>query len=186
MKKVLMTLAVAFIAVAANAQVYVGGNVGIASSKIGDADAVTTYKVLPEIGYNINQNWAIGTTAGWGKGNPVKIEDEPPKNQNYFTVEPYVRYTFVRSKYINAFVDGGFGYTHFNHAHGAAASVNAWSVGVKPGISVNLSPKVSFVAHVGFAGWKSAKADVDGAKSSDAWGVDLDGNNVTFGVYYNF
>ena len=181
-----MTLAVAFIAVAANAQVYVGGNVGIASSKIGDADAVTTYKVLPEIGYNINQNWAIGTTAGWGKGNPVKIEDEPQKNQNYFTVEPYVRYTFVRSKYINAFVDGGFGYTHVNHAHGAAASVNAWSVGVKPGISVNLSPKVSFVAHVGFAGWKSAKADVDGAKSSDAWGVDLDGNNVTFGVYYNF
>ena len=84
MKKVLMTLAVAFIAVAANAQVYVGGNVGIASSKIGDADAVTTYKVLPEIGYNINQNWAIGTTAGWGKGNPVKIEDEPQKNPELF------------------------------------------------------------------------------------------------------
>ena len=151
-----MTLAVAFIAVAANAQVYVGGNVGIGSSKSGDADAVTTYKVLPEIGYNINQNWAIGTTAGWGKGNPVNIEGE---TQNYFTVEPYVRYTFVRSKYINAFVDGGFGYTHVNHAHGAAASVNAWSVGVKPGISVNLSPKVSFEAH---------------------------GNDVTFGVYYNF
>ena len=183
-----MTLAVAFIAVAANAQVYVGGNVGIGSSKSGDADAVTTYKVLPEIGYNINQNWAIGTTAGWGKGNPVNIEGE---TQNYFTVEPYVRYTFVRSKYINAFVDGGFGYTHTNHAHGnpvkgTDVSVNAWSVGARPGISVNLSPKVSFVAHVGFAGWKSAKADVDGAKSSDAWGVDLDGNNVTFGVYYNF
>ena len=178
-----MTLAVAFIAVAANAQVYVGGNVGIGSSKSGDADAVTTYKVLPEIGYNINQNWAIGTTAGWGKGNPVNIEDE---TQNYFTVEPYVRYTFVRSKYINAFVDGGFGYTHFNHAHSTAASKNTWSVGVKPGISVNLSPKVSFIAHVGFAGWKSTKDDSDGAKSKDAWGVDLDGNNVTFGVYYNF
>ena len=188
MKKILMTLAVAFVAVAANAQVYVGGNVGIASSKNGDADAVTTYKVLPEIGYNLDQNWAIGTTVGFGKGTPVNIEKklEDGMLQNYFTVEPYVRYTFVRSKYINAFVDGGFGYAHFNHAHGAAASVNAWSVGVKPGISVNLSPKVSFVAHVGFAGWKSAKADVDGAKSSDAWGVDLDGNNVTFGVYYNF
>lgn len=49
MKKVLMTLAVAFVAVAANAQVYVGGNVGIASSKIGNGDNVTTYKVLPEV-----------------------------------------------------------------------------------------------------------------------------------------
>lgn len=56
MKKILMSLAVAFVALAANAQVYVGGNVGIASSKEGNADAVTTYKVLPEIGYNINEN----------------------------------------------------------------------------------------------------------------------------------
>lgn len=68
MKKILMSLAVAFVALAANAQVYVGGNVGIASSKEGNADAVTTYKVLPEIGYNINENWAIGTTVGFGKG----------------------------------------------------------------------------------------------------------------------
>ena len=63
-----MTLAVAFVAVAANAQVYVGGNVGIASSKIGNGDNVTTYKVLPEVGYNINKDWAVGTTLGWGKG----------------------------------------------------------------------------------------------------------------------
>ena len=33
MKKILMSLAVAFVSLAANAQVYVGGNVGIASSK---------------------------------------------------------------------------------------------------------------------------------------------------------
>lgn len=95
MKKILMSLAVAFVSLAANAQVYVGGNVGIASSKKGNADAVTTYKVLPEIGYNINENWAIGTTVGFGKGNPVSIEDE---SSNYVTVEPYARYTFVRTK----------------------------------------------------------------------------------------
>ena len=55
MKKILMTLAVAFVAVAANAQVYVGGSVGIASSKQGGGKNVTTYQVLPEIGYNINK-----------------------------------------------------------------------------------------------------------------------------------
>lgn len=182
MKKILMSLAVAFVALAANAQVYVGGNVGIASSKEGNADAVTTYKVLPEIGYNINENWAIGTTVGFGKGNPVSIEGE---SSNYVTVEPYARYTFVRTKYVNAFVDGGFGYAHMNHAHVGGASADAWSVGLKPGISVNLNKKVSFIAHVGFAGWKSVKYD-GASKDSHAWGVDLDGNNVTFGVNYNF
>ena len=72
-----------------------------------------------------------------------------------------------------------------NHAHVGGASADAWSVGLKPGISVNLNKKVSFVAHVGFAGWKSVKYDGE-SKDSHAWGVDLDGNNVTFGVYYNF
>lgn len=182
MKKFLMTLAMAVVAVAASAQVYVGGNIGIASSKQGNGDNVTTYKVLPEIGYNIDKDWAVGTTIGWGKGNPVNIEGE---TNNYFTVAPYARYTFVHSKYVNVFIDGGFGYTHYNHAHVGGASYNQWEVGFKPGISVNLNPKLSFVAHVGFAGWKSVKRD-GASKDSHAWGVDLDGNNITFGISYNF
>ena len=75
MKKLFMTLVAAVIAVSASAQVYIGGNAGIASTKIGDQDSKTTYKVLPEIGYKINQDWAIGTVIGWGKGDPVTIED---------------------------------------------------------------------------------------------------------------
>ena len=51
MKKLFMTLVAAVIAVSASAQVYIGGNAGIASTKIGDQDSKTTYKVLPEIGY---------------------------------------------------------------------------------------------------------------------------------------
>lgn len=54
MKKILLSFAVAFVSLAASAQVYVGGSVGIASSKTDGADAVTTYQFLPEVGYNIN------------------------------------------------------------------------------------------------------------------------------------
>lgn len=182
MKKILMTLAVAFVAVAANAQVYVGGSVGIASSKNGGGKNVTTYQVLPEIGYNINKDVALGTVVGWGKGNPVNIENE---SRNYFTIQPYARFNVVRTKYVDAFIDGGFGYTHYNHAYSVTPSKNEWSVGLKPGIAVNLSKKVSLVAHVGFAGWKSEKYD-GASKDSHVWGVSLDGNNVNFGVYYNF
>ncbi len=53
MKQFFMTLAAAIVTVSASAQVYMGGSVGISSVKLGDADAETTYKVLPEIGYNI-------------------------------------------------------------------------------------------------------------------------------------
>ena len=48
---------------------------------------------------------------------------------------------------------------------------------MKPGVAVNLNQKLSFVAHVGFAGWKSVKAE--GANDdSHVWGVDLDGNTL--------
>ena len=42
MKKILLSFAVAFVSLAASAQVYVGGSVGIASSKTDGSDAVTT------------------------------------------------------------------------------------------------------------------------------------------------
>ncbi len=179
-----MTLAVAFIAVAANAQVYLGGSVGVATSEIDGGDDVTTYQVLPEIGYKINRDWAIGAIVGWGKGTPVKIESE---SRNYVTFQPYVRYTFAHSKYVDAFIDGGVGYTHFNNAHTPrnTPSYDEWSAGLKPGVSVNLSKKVSFVAHVGFLGWQSVKED-KADKDAHVWGVNLDGNNINFGVYYNF
>ena len=92
----------------------------------------------------------------------------------------------MRSKYVNAFVEGGFGYTHYNHAHTGGASINEWEAGLRPGLAVNLSPKVSFVTRVGFVGWKSAKYDVSGAKANNVWGASLNGNDITFGVYYNF
>lgn len=185
MKKVLLAMVAAlFMTVSANAQVYLGGNFGIASTKVNDGDNVTTYAILPEIGYNIDKTWAIGTVVGFGKGNPVSIEGE---SSNYVTVQPYARLTFFHSKYVNVFTDCGFGYTHYNHAgERNGASVNEWQVGFKPGLAVNLNPKFSFMAHIGFLGYKNAKYDYDNAPDNNAWGVNLDGNNVTFGFYYNF
>lgn len=178
MKKIFMTLAAAIIAVSASAQVYVGGNIGIASTKIEGGDSKTAYRVLPEIGYNIDKDWAIGASFGWAKGNPVSIEN-PNNFRGTFEINPYVRYTFLKSQHISVFMDGGFGYKHYN------GWGDEWNVGLKPGVAANFG-KFSFVAHVGFAGYRTEKADWDGAKSSNAWGVSLDGNNVSFGVYYNF
>src|SRR3712207_4356774 len=105
MKKFFMTLVAAvMIAASADAQVYLGGSFGVGSTKIGDGDNVTTYQVLPEVGYNINNDWAVGTVLGFGKGKPTEIQGE---SSNYFKVEPYVRYTFVHSKYVNVFSDLG-------------------------------------------------------------------------------
>ena len=63
-----MTLVAAMFTVCASAQVYVGGNVGIASVDNGHDDDVTVYSLLPEVGYKFNDNWAAGVMFGWSKG----------------------------------------------------------------------------------------------------------------------
>ena len=53
MKKFLFTLAAAFVTLTASAQVYVGGEVGFWRNWADGANE-TTFKVLPEVGYNLS------------------------------------------------------------------------------------------------------------------------------------
>lgn len=88
MKKFFMTLAVVMIAVCANAQVYLGGNVGIASVDYGGDDDETIYSLLPEIGYKFNDNWAAGVMFGWSKAG-LQID-----NGEFATSERLTTHTF--------------------------------------------------------------------------------------------
>lgn len=177
MKKIMMTLAAAIIAVSASAQVYVGGGFGIGTAKVkvaGESESVTAYKFVPEVGYNFTDELAAGVAFGWegmSKGNQKTVE-----------VNPYARYTFFRSQYVNVFVDGGVG---FAHTYGDGSDVDDFSVGLRPGVAVNLNKKLSFVTHVGFFGYENKKDNNTDVKVN-AWSADLDGRNITFGLYYNF
>lgn len=178
MKKILMTLAAVAMAATMNAQGYIGGTMGIGSMKVGEADAETTYKFLPEVGYNINNDWAIGVSFGWTKGDMKVLKNELDVDGFRTTqVNPYVRYTFVHSKYFNVFSDLALSYAHIN------GGGDAYGVGLTPGIALNLSEKVSFVSKFAFLGWQHAKIN---KVKADFFGVDIDATNVQFGLYYNF
>ena len=184
MKKILMTMVAAFAAVSMNAQVYVGGSVGFVSAKMGGGDSESTYKIIPEIGYNLNDQWAVGIALGYQKGtcNFGNLDFNPGKTE-VFSVNPYARYTFLKSDMVNLFVDGGLDYVHTDVA---GDKTNSFAIGLKPGVAVNLNDKLSFVAHAGFLGYKNEKADHEGAKAFNTFGFDLDGSDLSFGFYYNF
>lgn len=182
MKKILMTLGAAMVAVCMNAQVYVGGSLGIASVKNGNADAETTYKFLPEIGYNINDEFAIGVTVGYEKGNSNILSDNFGANINHekFTIAPYVRYNIPVSNTVKLFVDGGVGFGSIKD------NGTELQLGLKPGVAFNMSDKLSFVTHFGFVGFNSFNPKADGIDTSNKTGVEFNQNNLTFGLYYNF
>ena len=177
MKKLVMTLVAAVIAVSASAQVYLGGGIGFSSVKIKGADAETTFKFLPEVGYNIDESWAVGMVIGYSKGAPMAFNDGVTET---FAVNPYVRYTALKTKYVNLFFDGTVGYASVKDEG------SVYEFGIKPGLAVNLNEHFSFVTHVGFFGYNLIDPKADGVKNSSQFGLNLDGRNNTFGVYYNF
>lgn len=181
-----MTLAAALVAVSMNAQVYVGGNIGFASvgGEVGDDE--TVIKIQPEIGYNLNEDWAIGTVIGYAKskvGGMTKLSNLGFTNVNSesaFFVAPYVRYNVVKAGKVNLFLDGGVDFTS-----GSKGDYTALAVGLKPGLAVNVADNISFVAHAGFLGYEMVNPDGDN-NNYHAWGLDLGSNNLTFGLYFNF
>ena len=180
MKKIMMTLAAVCVAATMNAQVYLGGSVGVATSSY-DGNSTTVWSILPEVGYNLDEKWAVGMTVGYGESR-VKVKNAGSEKVKTFQISPYARYTFVKFDKINLFVDGGVGYKHENYA---GTKTNTFAIGFKPGVAVNLNEKLSFVAHVGFLGYENEKVKGDD-KSTNTFGFDINGNSLSFGVYYNF
>ena len=185
MKKIVLTMVAAFAAMSMNAQVYIGGSVAFeawsSQKKAGDKSE-TVFKIMPEIGYNLNEEWAIGTVIGYqnDKFNGVKFGDTYAASESAFTVAPYARYTFSKLGKVNLFVDGGVGFT--------SASKADWTeleVGFKPGLAVSLTDNLSFVSHIGFIGYDLLNPDGDDNNTSK-FGLNLDATNITFGLYYNF
>ena len=179
MKKILMTMVAVFAAMNMNAQVYVGGSVGFGSVKAGSLSSESTYKIVPEIGYNLNSEWAIGVALGYQKGNcDFGNYDFTFNTTEVFSVNPYARYTFLNSDMVNVFIDGGLGFASVKDGG------SLFQVGLRPGIALKANDKISFVAHIGFVGFETASPKH--GDSSNAFGLELDNNNILFGVYYNF
>ncbi len=174
MKKIFMTLVAAVMAIGVNAQAYVGGGIGVATYSGDNTKDVTSFKFVPEVGYSFNEDWAAGIAFGW--------EGTNKGGAKTFSVNPYVRYTIFSGKVVSAFLDGSFGYSH---VYNAGYNDDLLSVGLKPGISVKLSDNLSFVTHVGFIGYQQEK-DNDTKSKLNSWGIDVDGNNIILGLYYNF
>ena len=183
MKKILMTMVAAFAAVSMNAQVYVGGSLGFASYDDSNKSH-TALKIMPEVGFNLDEDMAVGVALGYTQGSNALAWSltNPNEDLKTFSIAPYLRYTFVKLGSVSLFADGRFEYAHIDND---GAKANGFGLGIVPGLSVNLNDKLSFVSHFGFLGYQQAKADVDGAKAQSTFGLDLD-NALSFGLYYNF
>lgn len=195
MKKILMTLAMGMMALTMSAQMYVGGSVGFSSWSPDKGDGETSFKFLPEFGMQFDETWGAGVQIGYvtDKAGVYNLGTE-----SAFLFSPYVRFTALKAGKLNLFLDGGIEFISYSKPDNSA-----FSIGIKPGVSVALTDKLSFVSHFGFLGYESVPSGRGGydyyyydysraaSSSNDKpkdsfFGFDFDTLNLTFGLYYNF
>ena len=205
MKKIMMTLAAIAVAATMNAQGYIGGtfNLGFENKLIDQKNPTKTdatgmaFEIKPEIGYNLSDKWAVAVKVAFAhSGNNAQVAALVANwginnaTTNAFAINPYARYTFVKSGNFSAFVDGGVAYStiHINGTSDVLGNINQVKVGFNPGVAYAISPKVGLVAHLGDLSYESTwcKAkNVDVKVSEGKFNIGL-WNSISFGAYYNF
>lgn len=183
MKKLLLSLAIVMgVAVSSNAQevgkMWVGGSVGIGSTKVDGLERSTSYKIIPEFGYVVSENLGIGVSLGYAHNEGTALEGATKTKTNEFTINPFVRYSFLKGDLGSLFVDGGVGYTYSKVKDGAKA--NSFEVGFRPGVAVNVSNRITLTGKFGFLGYDYSKVK-DGAKA-DKFEFNLDMDNILLGM----
>lgn len=174
MKKFLLMIVVALSTITANAQFYVGGELGIWR----DTDAEkTSFTLAPGLGYEFNEKWAVGGELAFSM-----MTDTYTK----FAIAPYARWSFFKNDRVKLFLDMGFGVsiTDFDDHYDwdGDDSVTGFQIGVKPGIAVKLNKHFSVLAKVGFLGYDNEYSKI----GHEGLGLLFDTNNLSFGVEYSF
>lgn len=171
MKKIVVLLFVAVIAVSVKAQVYVGGNVSLWHNE--DADK-TSYTLAPEVGYNFSEQWAVGASFGFAHN-----DEELRASKNAFYFAPYVRYSFYENKLVRLFVDGGIGVSSVKYDGGG--SEGGFELGFKPGIAIKLNNHFSLIGKCGFLGYRD-----DYALGEQGYGFSFSSEDLSLGFHYEF
>lgn len=188
MKKVFMTLAVVFMAMAANAQVWMGGSFGLTSEKeSNNAKPVLNYSIAPEVGFSIAPKFdlAVGLRLAGNSYKDEIINVQTKYAETSFAIQPFLRYKAINCGKVGFFIDGGFEYgygvaksTIGNHVE--KDNTNHFMVGLKPGISFAASDNIVFAARIGSFGYYQEKGGYS------KFGIGVDNSAFTLGFWWIF
>lgn len=189
MKKLIFTLAIMLgVTTMSYAQdagkIWVGGSVGIKTSKTDGMDRLTSYNILPEVGMVLNDNWGLGIRLGYAHKeffNTLTTSEGTSIDRmklDGFTVAPFARFSFLKGDIGNLFIDGGVDYTHSKYK-GENTKAHNLDVGFRPGVAVKVSDNIALLGKFGFLGYQYEKF---GSVKTNSFGFDFDMSQIQFGA----
>ena len=110
-KLLVVTFLLLSISFAASAQIYLGGSIGGAYSKVPSTNSKTwAVNVEPEVGYAFNDKWAVGGRISYGKA--LSMIESPYLNEkktevDLFTFNPYAAFSVFSYKGFSICAEAG-------------------------------------------------------------------------------
>lgn len=159
---------------------WIGGSVGVDYTKVKNGNEVTKFNILPEAGYAFSDRWAVGMSLGYVHDEYMSGADKVKRDG--FKINPFARWSFYRSNFANLFLDGGAGYTYIDNKF-TDKETNAFEVGIRPGVMVNVSDRVSILGKFGFLGYEYDKT---GSTKTNRFAANFDLDQIQLGVNFRF
>lgn len=197
MKKLFLTLtAVAALTLASNAQTeqgkfLVGGQVGFNSSKIKDTDIKATgFSINPTVGYFVSDNWAVGTSVGYG-WNKAETTKDASITTDAFQAAPFVR-NYVGNGQFRFFSQLSVPMSWGKETAKLAAvetetKVNKYGVEIAPGFAFFPTSNIGIELKVRGLYYESRQDKAGDAKvTTNSFGLDANSLAPTLGVQFHF
>jgi hypothetical protein len=124
----------------------------------------------PEVGFHLTPKLALATSVGI-----YSYLYDKYNNENGLIINPYMRYYAVVKGNLSFFIDAGVEY--------GLGDIEGFQLGVKPGMAIFLSDRITLALHLGFAGYNDGKK-IGGRR--EGFGFDLSGYQSGFAVFYSF
>ena len=165
MKKLIFSiiLLVAFTLTTSAQKFYTGGSVGLWYESAGNTITAT---LSPELGYHLNDKWAVGGQLG------IAVITNFNTASYILTLAPYARYTCFTQDNFSVFVDGLV-------RGGIANRIFTGSIGVSPGLMYKVSDRFALYSNLGFLGYRY----IGGVSMA---GFDFSSGSLSVGGYFLF
>lgn len=140
----LLSVLFAFSSTAQEQPMWVGGTLNVSSETVNDNTTSRT-TIMPEFGYHLNDNWAVGGRMGFSFARQ-DMADGTEKN-NTFSIVPFARYTFAQVKKFRIFGQGELPLRFHSGEFADGSSMdntNAIGLNVRPGLTYAFNDKWGF------------------------------------------
>jgi outer membrane protein len=167
----------------AKGDMFVSGSVGFGTTSTGDAKG-TSFEIAPRAAFFVSDNIAVGAKIGFAS---MKADNGSVDTDDMQTLSlgAFGRYYVTPASKFSLFAELGFNYNS-NDDKLADWKYNTIDVAVGPGVSYFLSDAFAVEAGWGALGFETNDNGGDGADASTSFGLNLDMEDLTFGLLYKF